>query len=389
MYKVKLMNEISAVGLEGFTDEYAYSKDLTDEDAILVRSASLHEYDFAANPNLKAIARAGAGVNNIPLDKASDQGIVVFNTPGANANAVKELVVCGLLLSTRKLYEGISWVKSQAANENVAKDSEKQKKNYVGPELEGKVLGVIGLGAIGIQVANVAVKLGMRVYGYDPFMKVEAAWALSKHVRQAKSNEDIYKRCDFITVHVPSTAETKGLLNRDAFALMKDGVRILNFARPDLVNNQDLVASLDRGKVAKYITDFAVPELIANERVITFPHLGASTPEAEDNCAIMAVREVRDYLEDGNITNSVNFPTTNLPRDCKNRICIINQNVKNVLASISASCTKYNVNIENMVNHSRGDIAYTLVDTNDDLPAELIEEIKQANGIKRIRVISD
>ena len=385
MYKVKLMNKISPVGLNNFTEEYEYSEDLVDEDAILLRSASLHDYDFPKN--IKAIARAGAGVNNIPVEKCTEKGIVVFNTPGANANAVKELVICGLLLSSRKVVESIQWINTLGDDENIAKTAEKGKSNFVGPEIEGKTLGVIGLGAIGVQVANAAVKLDMKVFGYDPFMSVNSAWALSKHVKQAANMEEIFKTCDYITIHVPSTKDTKGMINKDMLDLMKDGTRLLNFARGDLVVTQDVVDAVESGKLGKYVTDFAAQELIGKDNIIVFPHLGASTPESEDNCARMAVDEVKDFLENGNIVNSVNFPRCVQPRESKVRLCITNKNMPNILARISKLFADHNLNIENMVNRAKGDYAYTLIDTNSDVRQDIIDRIEAAEGIINVRVI--
>ena len=385
MYNIKLLNKISQVGLDEFDTNYSYGEDVENEDAILVRSASLHDYDF--NSNLKAIARAGAGVNNIPIEKCSENGIVVFNTPGANANAVKELVICSLFLASRKIVESIKWVEGLKDDLDVAKTAEKGKSNFVGPEIEGKTLGIIGLGAIGVNVANAAIKLGMTVMGYDPYIGVNAAWALSKHAKQAKTLEEIYRECDYITIHVPSNEETKGFMNEEAFALMKDGVRILNFARGDLVNNEDLLVNVASGKISKYISDFAAPELIGKENIIILPHLGASTPESEDNCAKMAVNEIKEYLENGNIINSVNFPGVNQARVSKVRLCIINKNVPNILASISKLFADYNLNIENMVNRSRGEYAYTLIDTNDDVCEDIIEKIESSKGIISVRSI--
>lgn len=385
MYKVKLMNKISPVGLNNFTEEYEYSEDLVDEDAILLRSASLHDYDFPKN--IKAIARAGAGVNNIPVEKCTEKGIVVFNTPGANANAVKELVICGLLLSSRKVVESIQWVNTLGDDENIAKTAEKGKSNFVGPEIEGKTLGVIGLGAIGVQVANAAVKLDMKVFGYDPFMSVNSAWALSKHVKQAANMEEIFKTCDYISIHVPSTKDTKGMINKDMLALVKEGTRLLNFARGDLVVTQDVVDAVASGQLGKYVTDFAASELIGKENIIVFPHLGASTPESEDNCARMAVDEMRDFLENGNITNSVNYPRCVQPRESKVRLCITNKNMPNILARISKLFADHNLNIENMVNRAKGDYAYTLIDTNSDVRQDIIDRIEAAEGIINVRVI--
>lgn len=385
MYKVKLMNKISPVGLNNFTEDYEYSEDIVNEDAILLRSASLHDYDFPKT--IKAIARAGAGVNNIPVDKCTEKGIVVFNTPGANANAVKELVICGLLLSSRKVVESIQWVNTLGDDENIAKTAEKGKSNFVGPEIEGKTLGVIGLGAIGVQVANAAVKLDMKVFGYDPFMSVNSAWALSKHVKQAANMEEIFKTCDYVTIHVPSTKDTKGMINKDMLDLMKDGARLLNFARGDLVVTQDVVDAVESGKLGKYVTDFAAQELIGKDNIIVFPHLGASTPESEDNCARMAVDEVKDFLENGNIVNSVNFPRCVQPRESKVRLCITNKNMPNILARISKLFADHNLNIENMVNRAKGDYAYTLIDTNSDVRQDIIDRIEAAEGIINVRVI--
>lgn len=382
MNKIKLLNKISPVGLDLFEGKYQVGEEMDEEDGILVRSASLHEYPL--NPNLKAIARAGAGVNNIPLDKCSEEGIVVFNTPGANANAVKELVLCGLFLSSRKVVEGIDWVKSLKGNEDAAKLVEKGKSQFVGPEIEGKKLGVIGLGAIGVNVANAAIKLGMEVYGYDPYISVNAAWGMSKWVKNAQTMETIFSECDYITLHAPSTKETKGIINAENIALMKDGVRILNFARADLVNSQDVLKGVEDGKIAKYITDFATPDIIDQDNVIVIPHLGASTPESEDNCARMAVKEIKDYLESGNIVNSVNFPTINEPRTTKYRICLIHKNVPNMLAQFATLLANQEINIENMVNKAKGDYAYTIIETNDVVG---IDDFNALENVVKVRVI--
>lgn len=382
MYKIKQLNKISKIGLDLFDDQYQVVDEANDEDGVLVRSASMHEYDM--NPNLKAIARAGAGVNNIPLDKCSEEGIVVFNTPGANANAVKELVLCGLLLSSRKVVEGIDWVKTLKGDENVAKLVEKGKSQFVGPELDGKKLGIIGLGAIGVNVANAAIKLGMEVYGYDPYISVNAAWGMSKWVKNAQNMDTIFSECDYITLHAPSTKETKGIINKDSIALMKDGVRILNFARADLVVSQDVLEAVKEGKIAKYVTDFATPDIVDVENVIAMPHLGASTPESEDNCARMAVKEMRDYLENGNIVNSVNFPSINEPRTTKYRICLIHKNVPNMLAQFATLFANQQINIENMVNKAKGDYAYTIIETNDVVG---IEEFDALENVVRVRVV--
>ncbi len=382
MYKIKQLNKISKIGLDLLSDQYQVVDEADDEDGVLVRSASMHEYTM--NPNLKAIARAGAGVNNIPLDKCSEEGIVVFNTPGANANAVKELVLCGLLLSSRKVVEGIDWVKTLKGDKNVGKVVEKGKSQFVGPELDGKKLGIIGLGAIGVNVANAAIKLGMEVYGFDPYISVNAAWGMSKWVKNAQNMETIFSECDYITLHAPSTKETKGIINKDTIALMKDGVRILNFARADLVVSQDILDGVKEGKIAKYVTDFATPDLVDIENIIVMPHLGASTPESEDNCARMAVREIREYLENGNIVNSVNFPSVNEPRTTKYRICLIHKNVPNMLAQFATLFANQQINIENMVNKARGDYAYTIIETNDVVGIEAFEALE---NVVRVRVV--
>ncbi|MFI3324624.1 MAG: phosphoglycerate dehydrogenase [Clostridia bacterium] len=385
MYKIKLMNEISDTGLEIFDDKYEYNKEIENEDAMLVRSASLHDYAFPSS--IKAVARAGAGVNNIPIEKCSEDGIVVFNTPGANANAVKELVLCGLLLSSRKVVEGMNWVQTQKGNANSEKQAEKQKSLYVGPEIEGKKLGIIGLGAIGVKVANSAINLGMEVWGYDPFLSISAAWGMSRHVKNATTLDMLLKECDYITLHLPSNKNTVGFINKEAIEKMKDGVRILNFARGDLVNNSDLIDYIASGKIAKYISDFACEELIGLENVLLLPHLGASTPESEDNCAKMAVQEIREYLEVGNIRNSVNFPEVIQARETKERMCIINKNIPNILAKISTFFAENNINIENMVNKAKGDYAYTLIDTDEIITDEIITKVAEMDGIVNVRII--
>ena len=385
MFQYKCLNPISACGTSLFTEEYKQVEELQEADAVLVRSAAMH--DMQDVPNLLAVARAGAGVNNIPIADYSDKGIVVFNTPGANANGVKEMVIAGMLLASRDLIGGNKWVEENKEDPNITKAMEKAKKAFAGREIQNKKIGVIGLGAIGVLVANAAHNLNMEVYGYDPFMSVNSAWALSKHVRQAKDMDEIFKTCDYITVHVPSTKDTKGMLNKEKFALMKDGARLLNFARGDLVVNEDLLEAVESGKLSKYITDFASQELIGKDNIIVLPHLGASTPESEDNCAKMAVQELKDFLENGNIKNSVNFPAVNQPRESRVRLCITNKNMPNILARISKLFADHNLNIENMVNRSRGDYAYTLIDTNDDVRQDIIERIEAAEGIINVRVI--
>ena len=382
MYKIKLMNKISKVGTDLFGQQYQMAEDIDNEDGILVRSASLHDYAFP--PTLLAIARAGAGVNNIPIDECSQQGIVVFNTPGANANAVKELVLCALFLSSRQIVEGIDWVKTLKGQEGVGKLVEKGKSQFVGPEIEGKKLGIIGLGAIGVHVANAAIKLGMEVYGYDPYISVDAAWGMSKWVKNAQNMDTIFSECDYITLHAPSTPETKAMINQESIAKMKDGVRIINFARADLVDSQAVLEGIQKGKIKKYITDFATEDIIDQKDVIVMPHLGASTPESEDNCAVMAIKEMKDYLENGNITHSVNLPSVHEPRTTKYRICLIHKNVPNMLAQFATLFANKHINIENMVNKARGEYAYTMIDTQDVVDCE---ELKKLDHVIQVRVI--
>ena len=382
MYKIKLMNKISKVGTDLFGQQYQIGEDIENEDGILVRSASLHDYQFPST--LLAIARAGAGVNNIPIDQCSEQGIVVFNTPGANANAVKELVLCALFLSSRQIVEGIDWVKTLKGQEGVGKLVEKGKSQFVGPEIDGKKLGIIGLGAIGVHVANAAIKLGMEVYGYDPYISVDAAWVMSKWVKNAQNMDTIFSECDYITLHAPSTPETKAMINQESIAKMKDGVRIINFARADLVDSQAVLEGIQKGKIKKYITDFATEDIIDQKDVIVMPHLGASTPESEDNCAIMAVKEMQDYLENGNITHSVNLPSVHEPRTTKYRICLIHKNVPNMLAQFATLFANKHINIENMVNKAKGEYAYTMIDTQDVVDCE---ELKNLDHVIQVRVI--
>ena len=383
MYTIKTINNISATGLAHLDDQYTIDAEAKNEDGIIVRSAALHEMEFPAT--LKAIARAGAGVNNIPVDRCSEEGIVVFNAPGANANAVKELVFAGLLMSARKIYEGVAWAKG-FAGEDVTKTVEKEKKNFAGSELKGKSLGVIGLGAIGIQVANLALKFGMDVYGYDPYISIDAAWNLSRSVNHAKTLDDIYKNCDYITVHVPLNEDTKGLLGEEALTKMKDGVCILNFARGGLVDDGAVVKAMDTGKVAKYVTDFPTNELIGKENVITVPHLGASTAEAEENCVVKTVEELKDFLENGNILNSVNFPNVHMDRNGGQRIAVIHRNIPKMLAKIADTLSQGDVNIENMINKSKKDYAYTLVDVNDTIDEHVLDDLRKIKGIIRINL---
>lgn len=383
--KVQLLNKISPEGLKHFdASMYETGDNFDDYDAILVRSASLHEMEFPQS--LKCIARAGAGVNNIPLQRCSEQGIVVFNTPGANANAVKELTIAGLLLASRKIVKGIEWVKTLDPKD-IAKTVEKGKSQFAGPEVMGKKLGVIGLGAIGVQVANAAAALGMDVYGYDPYISVNAAWTLKARIHHITQLKTIFEECDYITLHLPLLDSTRGMLNEEAFAQMKDGVRIVNFARDGLIEQDALISAIENGKVAAFVTDFADEKLLHLEQVIITPHLGASTPESEDNCARMAVEETREYLETGNIRNSVNMPALSLEPNAQNRICIINRNVPNMVAKISSQLGQYGINIETMANKARGEYAYTIVETNDTIDELSIEGIRSSEGIINVRVI--
>lgn len=387
MYQVKLFNKIAKIGTDLLpADAYVCGEDFDNYDAVLVRSAKLH--DTAFPENLQCIARAGAGVNNIPLDKCAEQGIVVFNTPGANANAVKELVIAAMLMSSRKLVQGIEWTRTLTGNgEQIGPMAEKGKANFAGPEIEGKKLGVIGLGAIGVKVANAAVGLGMEVYGYDPFLSVDAALALSRSVNHVTELENIFKECDYITVHVPLMDATRGIIGADALALMKDGVRVINLARGELVDETAMVAALESGKCACYVSDFATESMLAQPNAIVFPHLGASTGESEDNCAVMAVQEVRDYLEKGIIRNSVNFPNLKVPREKGTRICMIHKNIPNMIGAITGVLSGKGANIENMGNRSRGDFAYTIMDVDVKPDDAMVAALKALGGMIRVRVI--
>ena len=388
MFRIKTLNKISPAGLSVLDQtRFSVSEDVENEDGILVRSADMHEYQFP--DSLRAIARAGAGTNNIPIDRCSEAGIVVFNTPGANANAVKELALCALLLASRKITAGAEWVKAQAgAGADVEKVVEKGKSQFVGPEIAGKTLGVVGLGAIGVQVANIATKLGMTVYGYDPFLSVDAALSLSRMVHRAMDLETIYKNCDYITLHVPQTAETRGMLNEDAIHMMKGGVRILNLARGGLVNDDDMLAALESGKVACYVTDFPNNKILQGKNVVAIPHLGASTPESEENCAVMAAQELKDYLENGNIKNSVNLPTLVQEWSGVARLCIIHRNIPGAIANITGLLSKDGVNVENMTNKSKKDYAYTVVDVGSRISEAVADEIRGLEGVFRVRVLN-
>lgn len=386
MYKIKTYNKISKSGLEVFDDKYTIGDEVENADGAIVRSASLHDAQFPKS--LLAIARAGAGTNNIPIDDCTSKGIVVFNTPGANANAVKELVIAGMLIGSRRVISAIEWAKTlKGEGENVSKLVEKGKSAFTGPELKGKKLGVIGLGAIGVLVANAANHLGMKVYGYDPYLSVNSAWNLTHNAVHIYDIKDIFEKCDYITLHVPLTDSTKNLINAEAIAKMKDGVRIMNFARGGLVNSADVIAALQSGKIASYVTDFPSDDLLGVDGVVAIPHLGASTPESEDNCAQMAASELIDYIENGNITNSVNLPEITLPRSGKYRICVIHKNIPNMITSITGIVATNNINIENMLNKSRGDYAYTMVDVSDVDADHIIEKLEEIDGVIKARVI--
>ncbi len=386
MYKIKTYNKISKIGLEVFDDKYTVGDEVENADGAIVRSAALHDTEFPSS--LMAIARAGAGTNNIPIERCSEQGIVVFNTPGANANAVKELVIAGMLISSRRVIPAIEWAKTlKGEGEAVGKLVEKGKSAFAGPELKGKNLGIIGLGAIGVMVANAANHLGMNVYGYDPYLSVNSAWNLTHNAVHIYDINEIYKKCDYISIHVPLMDSTKNMIDANAIAMMKDGVRILNFARAGLVKSDDMLAALESGKVAAYVTDFPTEEMLCVDGVIAIPHLGASTPESEDNCADMAAKQLVDYIENGNITNSVNLPEISMPRSGECRICVIHKNIPNTLTAITSIVAGNNVNIENMLNKSRGDYAYTMIDVNTADTVSVIERITAIEGVKRVRVI--
>ena len=386
MFKYTCLNPIADVGLNNLTDEYTKTDDFAEADAVLVRSAAMHDMEFS--DNLCAVARAGAGVNNIPLDKCADKGIVVFNTPGANANGVKELFVTGMLLAARDVVGGIEWAKENADNENISKDMEKAKKQFAGTELMGKKIGVIGLGAIGVLVANVANRMKMDVYGVDPFLSVNNALSLSRDVKIVKSYEEIYKNCDYITIHVPLLEDTKGMLNKEAFDKMKDGVVILNMARDTLVNDDDMKAALESGKVAKYVTDFPNPAVMKMPNVIATPHLGASTAESEDNCAVMAVDEIRNYMENGNIVNSVNYPNCDAGVcDTKGRITVCHKNVPAMLNRITNVFSEANINIAHMTNKSRGNYAYCIFDIDSESSADVADKLSAVDGVLKVRII--
>ncbi|MCR5693783.1 MAG: phosphoglycerate dehydrogenase [Clostridia bacterium] len=385
-YQIKLMNKIAAEGVGVFpAANYEVSEEIAQPDGIMVRSASLHEMNF--EDNLLAIARAGAGVNNIPVDLCSKKGIVVFNSPGANANAVKELTIASLFLASRDIAGGIAWAKSLAGDSECAKLVEKGKSRFEGPEIAGKTLGVVGLGAIGVMVANVARDLGMEVYGYDPYLSVDAAWHLSRKIRRADSMDEICAVSDYITIHVPLNPSTRGSFNAEVFAKMKDGVRILNLARGEIVNYDDLASALLSGKIAKYVTDFPSPEVLDMTNTVSIPHLGASTPESEVNCALMAAKELKDYIEYGVIKNSVNLPNVEAMPDCAVRVCIIHENIPNMISNITSIFGSEKVNIEHLTNQSKKEMAYTVIDTESEIGQAILDRIAATEGVIRVRAI--
>ena len=385
-YKYNCLNPIAQVGLKDLTDAYVRTENFAEADAVFVRSAKMDE--LAVGDNLLAVARAGAGVNNIPHAEYAKKGIVVFNTPGANANGVKELVLAAMLLASRDIVGGIDWVKANKDDPAIAKSAEKAKKAFAGTEIQGKTLGVIGLGAIGQKVANAAVALGMEVYGYDPYLSVDAAWNLSRSVKHCKNVEDIYAACDFITIHVPALDSTKGMINAESIAMMKTGVIVVNAARDALVNEKDMIDALASGKVRRYVSDFPNATTAGQKGMIVIPHLGASTEEAEDNCAVMAVKEMRDFLENGNIVNSVNYPACSLGVANKaGRLAICHKNVANMIGTFTSILGNAKVNIDAIANKSRGDFAYTLIDTDAAIPADVVEALRKSEAVVRVRVI--
>ena len=386
MYKYHCLNPISHVGLERLDENYVKTDEAGEADVILVRSAKMHDMEFGED--LKAIARAGAGVNNIPLDRCAEEGIVVFNTPGANANGVKELVIAGMLLAARDIVGGINWVQEHEEDGDIAKVTEKKKKAFAGTELQGKKLGVIGLGAIGVLVANAATNLGMDVYGYDPYLSVESAWKLSRSIHHANTVDELYKECDYITIHVPALEDTKGMINKNAISLMKKNVVILNFARDTLVNSEDIVDALVSGTVKCYVTDFPTPEIAGVKGTIVIPHLGASTEESEDNCAQMAVDEIRDFLENGNISHSVNYPDCTLgPKGNEDRITVFHHNIPNMLGQFTSLMAQEDMNISLMTNKSRKEYAYTVMDVDKKVEDTVLEKLEAIDGVLKVRVI--
>jgi D-3-phosphoglycerate dehydrogenase len=385
MYKYKCLNPIAKIGLNNFTDQYQTVDSVDEAEGILVRSANMLEMEFS--DSLLAIARAGAGVNNIPLDRCAEQGIVVFNTPGANANGVKEMVLAAMLIASRDIIGGTEWVKANAGDPEIAKLTEKSKKKFAGTEIFGKKLGIIGLGAIGVRVANAARQLGMEVYGYDPYLSIDAAWRLSSDVKHVTNVDDIYSKCDIITIHVPALDSTKGMINKDAIAKMKKGVILINLARDILCNEADVLSGINAGKIRKYVTDFPNPVIAGHDGCIVIPHLGASTEESEDNCAVKAVLELKDYLENGNINNSVNFPNCDMGICSKPRVAIFHKNVANMISQFTTVLGTAGMNISDMTNKSKGDYAYTLIDLEDTVTDEMVKKLSKVDGVIRVRVV--
>lgn len=386
MYRILKLNEISKEADAVLTQDYLMAKEVEQPDAVMLRSFNMHDYEIP--DSVLAVARAGAGVNNIPIEKCAQKGIVVFNTPGANANAVKELVLCTLFLAGRKIIPAIEWTQSlKGKGAEVGPLVEKGKSRFVGSEIVGKKLGVIGLGAIGAQVANAAEHLGMEVIGYDPFISIEAAWSLSRKIKRSTDLNALFRECDFITLHIPYLPATKNTVNAEAVSLMKDGVAIINCSRGELVDNNAVLEGIRAGKISRYVTDFPCDELIGQENVVCIPHLGASTPEAEDNCAAMAARQLMDYIENGNITNSVNFPACSMPRNGRTRLTIIHRNIKDMINKITARISEKNINIDHFINKSKGEYAYTMVDLDDEIPSGIVGELEQIDGVIRIRLI--
>lgn len=385
MYKVKTLNKIAKIGLDVLDEKYTCGDEVENPDGIILRSFNMHEMELP--DSLRAVARAGAGVNNIPIEKCSEAGIVVFNTPGANANAVKELVIAGLFLASRKIVKGIEWAKTlKGFGDEVSKMVEKGKSDFAGPEIYGKTLGIIGLGAIGVRVANAAHALGMNVIGYDPFLSVDSAWHMTRSAQKANDLDTIFAESDYISVHIPANKDTKGMFNKDTFKKMKKGARLLNFSRGELVCDEDVIAALADGTLAAYVTDFASDALLADENVIVMPHLGASTPESEDNCAVMAAGELKDFLENGNIKNSVNFPNCDMGKVTGSRVAVAHKNIPTMLNKISHVFADDNINIENMTNKSKGDYAYTLIDVCGELTEGIAEELKAVEGVIRVTI---
>ena len=386
MFTIRTMNKIAQRGIALLpSDRFTVGDDVQDPDAILVRSAKLHDQEFA--PNMKAIARAGAGVNNIPIDRCSEQGIVVFNTPGANANSVKELVIAGLLLSARGIHEGLSWVSENASQSDLTSLVEKEKKRFAGTEIMGKTLGVVGLGAIGVMVSNAATALGMRVIGFDPFISVDSAWGLSRAVERARSLEQLVAQADYVTIHVPLNDNTRSMIGAKEIAAMKEGARLLNFARGGLVDEAELAKALESGKVARYVTDFPGETIAGVPGVLGVPHLGASTEEAEENCAVMASRQLRDYLERGTITNSVNFPECQLDATDNQRVLVANRNIPNMVGQITTILANHSINILDLLNRHRGDLAYNIIDIDGNLSQEAVDQLQAIEGVIFVRTI--